>query len=80
MSYTIAPSIPLERLDHNPDGNLEAFGPDYTAEDIGSKHVTELTCTVFGYQLDEEAALLLIGSLTAYLYDSQHHHKLRTTK
>ncbi len=59
--------IEMHELGHEQEGNESGFDLNYTKNDISSSR--ELSCTVMGYELGEEAAILLSNRLSVYLVD-----------
>lgn len=69
--------LTMEELGHSPS-TYSGFDKNYVKTDIGKQ--LELTCTILGYEIREDAAMLLLNRLSVYLTDCHNHRKLKEVK
>lgn len=78
----IIPSeLTMEDLGHNQEGNSSGFCHSYSKKDIlEPTHDYELTCSLFGYEIGEKEASLLLYNLHRFVINCAALRHVRNEK
>ncbi len=73
----IPSKLSMEDLGHFA-ATASGFDGNYTKRELGGNY--ELTCTVFGYEMTEVEALLLVNKLSTFLMNVHYHKALQAKR